>query len=210
MKGPFVFTCGFFFCGHFDREWLRFTWVPLLTHSPATTQNIKEIAHSQLQRHDETHASDGPHGSWWFGLPHPSSKWLWSCRTLSRSTEIDLLSTTSSPEELPSIVGTPRPKDPESVGLFPIVQKLIFSVQRTRRGAPKHRGDTSPQGPGVCRTPSRSTEIDLLSTTNSPEELPRIVGTPRPKDPESVGLFPVVQNLPWPGPRKAKGQKIIK
>ena len=63
MNRPLVFTCGFFFRGYFDREGLRFMWVPLFAHSSTTAENIKEFVHSQLERHDETHASDGPHGS---------------------------------------------------------------------------------------------------------------------------------------------------
>ena len=63
MNEPLVFTCGFFFHGYFDREGLRFMWTPLLAHSPTTAQHGKGLVRSPLERHDETHGSDGPHGS---------------------------------------------------------------------------------------------------------------------------------------------------
>ena len=52
-------------------------------------------------------------------------------------------------------MGTPRPKDPVAVGLFPVVQKLIFSVHKLARGAPKDHVDTLPPtipGADVSRT----------------------------------------------------------
>ena len=72
MNTPLVFTCVFFFHGYFDREGLRFMWTPLLAHSPTTAQNIKGLVRSELERHDETHGSDGPHGS----MPVGSGKGL--------------------------------------------------------------------------------------------------------------------------------------
>ena len=77
MKMTVVFICGVCFHGHFDREGLRFAGVPLLAHSCASSEHIKEFVRSQLERHDETHGSDGPHGS----TPRGSGKGLPSATT---------------------------------------------------------------------------------------------------------------------------------
>ena len=126
-------------------------------------------------------------------------------RTLTRSTEIDLLSTQTRPRSSQAMWGHPSPLDPGTRGLSPVVQKLIFSVHKLARGAPKLRGDTSPPRPRDPRTLTHSTEIDLLSTQTRPRSSQAKWGHPAPLDPGTRGLSPVVQKLIFSVHKLARG-----